>query len=323
MTLKINKLLQFLAFSFLLCLALLLLTDKWYIFAVKKGLGVWVATVMPTVFPYLFVTAILCKMNITSKICFKGARLTKRLFRVGGASAGALFTSLLCGYPLGAKCVADLKKGGLLSPTESQRACVFCSSVSPVYVLTGVGLLAFNNRLFGVLILVINLLSCLIMGLTFTFYNRKAKLTDLALLPSNCDNVFYESLFTAISSTLFLGGVIVLSTIVCESLLAFTPFNLLINGVGNLFDSNLLAQGLLTGLVEYTYGIRIIASQGITFWTLPLCSLLCGFGGICVNIQCLFFLKGAKIKIMPYLFSKVGQGLICFLLGLVFNLFIL
>jgi hypothetical protein len=261
-------------------------------------------------------------MGITGKFCTHYSKLTKALFNVGGASAGAFFISLISGYPLGAKTVADLKKGGLLSSVEAQRACAFCSTVSPVYAITGVGLMAFSNRLFGLLLYTANVISAIIIGVIFSFYKRKEKPTNIISMPIKCDNLFYEGVFTAVNSVLFLGAIIILSTVFCDCLLTLAPFNALIKGFNGVLGNVEITKGVITGFIEYTYGIRIISNVGLNFWSLPTCALLCGFGGISVNLQSICFLKGANIKILPYLLAKIGQGVICFFLGLIFNLFI-
>ena len=71
------------------------------------------------------------------------------------------------------------------------------------------------------------------------------------------------------------------------------------------------------GIFECTKGLKELAKGGITTLTLPIACFLTSFGGLSVIMQSVAFLKKAKIKIAPFLFSKVCSAILSFVLGLV------
>ena len=72
------------------------------------GLLLWFNTIFPTLFPFMFITAILLKsggLNIIANVL--GKPLGK-IFSVSAAGAFSVIAGFLCGYPMGAKVTADL-----------------------------------------------------------------------------------------------------------------------------------------------------------------------------------------------------------------------
>ena len=311
-----------LIFLGLLLLSIALMIGGGYASAVKRGLLIWVGSVLPSLFPYAFISACLSKMTVTGKLSNKLTPLTKRFFNTGGVTAYAFTVSLIAGYPIGSKTVSDLKKGGLISDSESVRASVFCSTSSPMFLLSTVGVIAFNSPKFGALLLLSHVISCFLTGVMFSFYKRKDKPTKNTFNPKKIDNLFYESVFSAINSSLFIGGVIVLFTLLIEILLSLKILSLpIFIGEKVLGDYN-LSCGLTFGILECTSGIIALKNGGITFLTLPLCGFLCGFGGFCILMQSVCYLKNANIKTAPFLVAKLFQGGFNFCICLILNLFL-
>ena len=137
---------------------------------VLEGVSLWVATVLPSTFPYLFLTAILSTLKTTQKVGICLTPFTKKVFNVNGLCGYAFIMSVISGYPVGAQIVADLKNGGLLTDTESTRAAAFCTTSSPVFLIGCVGNIMFKNSLFGLLLFLCNLIAAIINGLIFSFY---------------------------------------------------------------------------------------------------------------------------------------------------------
>ena len=321
MTRNIKKT-EVLYFVFLLFFALGLIIGKGFTSAFKKGLLLWVSVVLPSLFPYTFISASLCRMGLTGKLSIKAEPLTKRLFRTSGVTCYALFISLIAGYPMGSKTVADLRKDGLITEVEAQRASAFCSVPSPAFIIYGVGMGMFNNLKFGYLLFLSQIISSLTVGFIFSFYKRKQTPSFKPLPSKKVDNLFYESVFSTVNSVLFVGAIISLFSVLAEMLIYFKILYPLTNVLALLLKSQSLAKGSVLGLIECTNGLKAMASGGITFLTLPISAFLCGFGGACVLIQSIAFLNSAKIKTAPFLLAKVMQAVISFFVCLLFNLFL-
>ncbi len=321
----VKKLLKGEILIFFLCIVLciMLILGGGYPQAVLGGISLWVSAIIPSMFPYFFLSALLSGLNVTGKLSFRLSPLTKRLFNTNGTTGYALIMSVLSGYPMGAKIVADLKNGGMLSDAESERASVFCSTSSPLFLTASVGVTMFNSTAFGLLLSTVHLLSAVVVGVIFSFYKRKQSAGHMKFFSqAQSQSLFYDSVTSSVNSTLLVGGIITLFYVFIEILLSNGVLNLPLALLYNVFGEQSLSSGLVLGLIEATRGYVALSKGGITFFTLPVACAISGFGGLSVIAQSVAFLKSAKIKTACFYLGKILHAVICFLLGLIFSLFI-
>lgn len=307
-------------FVLLLCFAGALVFGKGYSYAVTDGIKLWAATLLPALFPYFFITAMLSGLSLTSKLARKLSPATRLLFNAGGITGYAFFISALSGYPVGAKTVADMKTRGLITKTEAIRASAFCSSPSPMFLVASVGGLMFKNKTLGLCAFFCNFLAALTTGIIFSFYKRSDRPSeaepDLAL--SNVS--LYEATYSSVISILVVGGIIAIFTVLSEIIRdtgAFVPIE---NFIGLFTENEAVKKGIAAGLPECTAGLKELSLGGTNFFTLPVVAAICGFGGICVIIQSAAYLKSAKIKIAPFLAAKLLEAILSFVFGLLLSL---
>ena len=321
MTKRLNVFFESVAFLFLLALALLLAFGKNFSAAVTGGVSLWAACVLPALFPYFFITAVMSSMSVTGKLSNKLTPITKTLFNTGGMAGYAFFTSVISGYPVGAKTVADLKNKKLLSDAEAVRAAAFCSTSSPMFLTGSVGSIMFNNARFGLCLFAVHFISSVIIGVIFSFYKRKEKplISVLNESRSRVDNVLYESVYSAVISILVVGGLITVFYLLTEILTSLGILTPIVNLLSQIFGDKTIAEGVVYGLFECTKGLKAVAGGGINFFTLPVCAALCGFGGLSVIAQSVSYLKSAKIKTAPFFLAKVLSAVINFIIGIIFS----
>lgn len=305
---------EYIVFLFLVALGIFLIAGGGYVNATKKGLLLWAGTVLPSLFPYAFISACLSRLKVTSLASRKLNGVTKRLFNTGGASATAFLLSLIAGYPMGAKTVAELKNKNLLNNDESVRASAFCSTSSPMFLMS-VGCITFNSKVFGYLLIISHFLSAILTGILFSFYKKSRKPSDTLPTVNTVDNVFFESVFSSINSMLFVGATITLFSVLIEMLCSLNLLTL----PTYLFDFILgkdTGFSVSVGLLECTSGLKELSANGASAKTLALSGFLCGFGGLCIIMQSTAYLKSAKIKTAPFYLAKVIQAVINFLICL-------
>lgn len=318
---KIKTYAEIVAFCGLLFAAVMLSANRKYQNSVTSGIELWAAAVLPALFPYLIITSLVSSLNITEKIANALSPVTTKLFNVNGNAGYALFISLMSGYPVGAKCVSDLKTRGLVGDAESVRAAALCSSSSPVFLIGSVGNLTFNNPLFGLALFITHILSVFIVGFIFSFYKRNErpqKFTDIKQSVSG-GNVFYESVYSAVISVLVVGGIITVFYLFTEMLSDLNVLNIFSEIFGLFTDSDAIRNGVANGLFECTKGLKILASGGISLFTLPVAAAICGFGGLSVIMQSAAYLKNAKIKTAPFFLSKTLAAVVNFIIGLIIS----
>ncbi len=317
---KTANAIEYVFFLLLLFFAGTLAFGKGYSYAVTDGIMLWAATLLPSLFPYFFITALLTSLSVTIKSANKLSPLTAKLFKTGGVTGYAFFVSALSGYPVGAKTVANLKKRGLLSETEAVRASAFCSTPSPMFLIAGIGELTFNDKAFGICLFACCMLSAIVTGMTFSLYKRKEKPSARIVYGENNPVSFYDAVYSSVISVLVVGGVIVLFSLIAEIMKDFGMFSPIERFIGLFSESENIKSGIAEGLLECTGGLKKLAESGIAFYSLPIAAALCGFGGISVIVQSAVHLKSAKIKIAPFLWAKVEEALLCFVFGILLSL---
>lgn len=316
---------EYLIFALILIIAITLSVNSSLSNAILKGIELWAVCVLPSVFPYFFISQILCSLSVTKKIANFFSPVMNKLFNLSGICAYAFFMSVIAGYPLGAKIISDLRKDKLISSSEAVRASALCSTSSPMFLISSVGGIMFNSLKFGVLLLITNFLSAIVIGVIFSFYKRKDKPLNLycTILSNGNGNFIFDNVSEAVTSTLFVGGMITLFYLLTEILVELkilTPLNFII---GKIFNDQNFGSSIGFGIFEYTKGLRTLSLSPQTFFTLPVACFICGFGGVSIIMQSVAFLRNAKIKTAPFILSKFIGAVIGFLIGLILALLLL
>jgi hypothetical protein len=228
---------------------------------------------------------------------------------------------LLSGYPTGAKLLSDFCENNLISREEAERACSLASIPSPAFCILTVGGVITNNTLFGVKAYLVCLISAFIVGLIFC----KRKGTKLAQ-PKNCEikdvsSAMYDSAYSAFTTALMVGTLITLFYLFTDILAHYGLLLPIEKFFFMLTKNENLSKSLTFGLIESTKGLKLLACEKANFLTFPLACLMLGFSGISIILQSTTFLKKAKIKTAKFILSKIVSAVLCFVLGLIFNLF--
>ena len=180
----------------------------------------------------------------------------------------------------------------------------------------------FENAKFGLCLFAVHLISTLIVGVIFSFYKRKEKpkITARELKKEKSPNLLYESVYSAVISSLVVGGLITVFYLLTEILCSLGILTPLINAIARLLNNKTLAEGVVYGFFESTKGLKSISQTGVTLFSLPICASISGFGGLSVIAQSLSYLGTAKIKTAPFIIAKLTCAVISFMVGLLFSL---
>jgi len=77
------------------------------------------------------------------------------------------FLSILSGYPVGSKIIADLYKSNEISKTDAIKTASFCSNSGPMFILGSVAIGMFANKTMGILILISHIFGALFNGVIY------------------------------------------------------------------------------------------------------------------------------------------------------------
>ena len=125
-----------LAFLLLATLLFLLLFPVPALAASRRGLNLWFGTLVPTLLPFLILSGFLIHTGLVHIPASLLAPVFGRLFGVSPLGSYACFIGFLCGFPMGAKVLADLTRNGRMDPEEASYLLGFINNVSPSFVIT-------------------------------------------------------------------------------------------------------------------------------------------------------------------------------------------
>ena len=295
----------------MLLIVLLAVSPARYAAACLEGVSLWAKAVLPSLFPFLIFTALLTKLGAAERLAKKLAPLTRRC-KLPGIAAYCFLMSILSGYPVGSRIIADLAKNGAIDARQAARMSVLCSTSGPMFLVGSVGGAMFKDSRAGALLFASHLIAVLLVCLAFVPFLRKLPENDSPARQANADNILYDSVHSAVISILCIGGFIaafyVVSLALSDLYVLWLPEKFL-----GLFFPPEIAAGLCAGLLEATHGCAMLAASE-NFFALPAAAFSVTFGGACILCQQLSYLKQAGVKTGRFIGIKALQGIAAFLL---------
>lgn len=281
---------------FLLITGCILTHSKLSLSYAMIGLDLWFNKMVPSLFPFMILSGVMIRMNLTKFFSKLLSPILRPLYRVSENVCYAMIMGFLCGFPMGAKTISDLLKRNMITVQEAQFLLAFCNNIGPVYfcgfvlpLLNRVLVLPYLFGMYGLPLLYG-------LFLRYTFYRdiHSNSLTDnyIPNASKNLLNEIDEAITSSIQSILVLGGYMIF-------------FNLL-----NLLPHIVLGVTpvYLAPLFEITGGLMITNGK------LPLYGLLLlPFGGLSCIAQTNSCIKGTGLSLADYTIHKV---ILVFLTGI-------
>ena len=119
---------------------------------------------------------------------------------------------------------------------------------------------------------------------------------------------------SSVSTIVMIGGFVMLFSVIISILKNtgfFMVFSQIFEPVCNALNiPNSFISGILSGIIELTNGVSIIANIPIKKISISIifCAFLLGFGGISILLQVLSITSTSDISIKPYIIGKLTQG---------------
>ena len=306
---------------FTLCLVLFSRTN---LTAAKNGLKLWANNVVPSLFPFFIATNLLGHTNVIkyiSKFCNKFMR---PIFNVPGESAYAFILGLISGYPVGAKIVTDLRNQNLCTKDEGERMLCFTNNSGPLFIIGTVGITLFGSSSIGILLLVTHVLAAITVAILLGIFSRIRKTKNVSekfmkknlSQNSNLGEVLSTAILDSSKTIIMIGGFVVIFSVIIsilENSKLLSLLSIIIMPICKAFNiSNSFASPIISGLIELTNGVSLIASipnKAISV-NIILSAFLLGFGGISVLLQVLSITSKSDLSIKKYIIGKLLQGII-------------
>lgn len=97
------------------------------------GLELWFSKMIPSLLPFMILSGIMVRLNLTEKMSMAIYPAVGPLYKVRKNVCYCMLLGFLCGFPMGAKVTGDLRERGMLTRREAQYLLAFCNNIGPVY----------------------------------------------------------------------------------------------------------------------------------------------------------------------------------------------
>jgi len=261
-----------------------------------EGMALCMRTVVPALFPFLFLCALL-----TDSLW--GSSLPRLRFLTGrlGIPEGAeslLIAAVLGGYPAGAQAIGQSYKEGKLDKQDAAHLLTFCSNAGPAF-LFGITALQFPEMSYIWALWIIQILSALITGMM-----GHIGCNSIAAFSSRGNSVS-GILTQAVKTTAILCGWILLFQIITAFLERWFFWYL-----------SEEIQVILIGILELSSGCCALSKINPLWIRFLVCSGFLSFGGICVLMQTASVISSLPLK--SYIRGKLIQTAISLVLSALF-----
>lgn len=275
----------------------------------SNGLLLWFQTILPTLLPFIILSNLLIHTNSVHYISKLLKPFIQRIFQVSEVASYAVLVGFLCGYPMGAKVVADLVIAKRISSKEGRYLLSFCNNTSPMFMISFIVIQNFKDESLLVGTLLILLLSPVLCSFLFRkFYGAsitsEAETDDFNRKICFHFNIVDSCIMNGFETITKVGGYIILFSIL---------FSLC---------SKLPITWLLPTL-EISNGIPWIVNSGLDLsFTFPFVLALTSFGGFCAVAQTYSMIQETEFSIFPYIIQKLITALVTSLLAITYIQFI-
>jgi hypothetical protein len=131
---------------FLYIVFCMLVYSRISIYYALLGLNLWFEKMIPSLLPFMIISGIIIRLNLTEMFTGFIYPVIGFVFRVSRNVCYCMFIGFMCGFPMGARTVADMYKREKITADEASYLLAFVNNIGPVY-FTGFVLPLLGRRL--------------------------------------------------------------------------------------------------------------------------------------------------------------------------------
>lgn len=279
-----------------------------------SGLKLFFFNVLPGLFPFMLLTKLITEIGLVYQICQKLDKFSYKIFGTPGISIYAFLMSILSGYPLGSKIIADLYLKNQITEQDAKKMSIFCTTSGPIFIIGTVGTIMFKNYKFGIILYASHILSSLLLGIAYNLFTKRKNINTNKIVifqkQLQCEkstNIISKCINETINSLFIVGAYITIFYLIGEVFEILNIFKILNSIFSKLFEifgfNNIQSSGFIYGVLEVTRGAKILSVLPSSS-SLILATGIVSFSGLSIIMQSMAFLKEAKIKAHNFIFSK-------------------
>lgn len=280
--------------------------------AVSNGLTLWYRSVLPTLLPFSIFSYIIIHADLYHAFFSKRAKIRQTQKAFQSALLYPLFFGFLCGFPIGAKLLADLYESSHLKTERISLYAAACNHFGPAFLLVYVKEAKLQGQVPATVLLLSIYLPPLVLFVLLLLNEKvnmqvvKQKTTGLKTAVSGLSTDKKPASRSALNFQIIDAGII-------------NGFETMLRIAGYIVSFSILAQAaakfagqypsllsLLAGILEVTSGVDRI-TQGTLALPVKTCAI-CGivsFGGFCGLFQTKSIMRNCPFKILPYVVLKL------------------
>ncbi len=270
------------------------------------GCNIFIFNVFPSLFPMFVISNILVNIGFANLLGELFKNIMNKVFHIKKEASFIFFMSFFSGFPSSGKYIDNLIDKGLINKDEASKILNFTFFSNPLFLINTVGVMFLNNKLLGVILIVVQAISNIIVGIIFrdrNYVNEKDKSSFKDFINHINNDSFIDLLFNSISNAL---------KVLLDIFGIIISFLIITYVIANLFKiKNDFIIMLLCGILEVTSGLKLLSSINISLmYKFIIATFFICFGGFCVHAQIMSILKEKKISYLPFLKARFVQGII-------------
>lgn len=242
---------------------------------ITDGMMLCANVLIPSLFPFTVMAVLLIESGVLYKF-YKGPF---------SFSIVVIILSIIGGYPVGAKIIAELQKKEIINDDFSENLLCVSINAGPAFIITVVGEKILHNTNLGILLFTAHILATFEMFLIIKPYKKQ----EIKKTVFNTQS-FSESFVNAV-------------TLSCASMISICSYVIIFSGLINMitaldFDTNLIISFFeITNAVIKNNNIYVI-------------SFFLGFSGICIIMQVLSIGKEYLTNPFKIFISRIFHGIL-------------
>ena len=275
--------------------------------SVSFSISIWKDNLFPTLFPFLVILSILIDIGSINILGNTIGKPISKLLNISKEGSIVFISSLISGFPTGAKLTTNLVKNKLISINEANRLIMFTSFSNPIFILGFIYSLIPIKKIIYI-ILISHTLSGILIGIIFRSnveLNNTIKENNEKKDYSSFSLIFKNSIIDSLNTMFLLLGIV-------------TIFSLIVSFFEITFNIDPLTKSILSGILEMTQGIKNISILNISILVKSiLITIFISFGGLSIHMQVLSIISETKIKYKQFLLARIIHAILASLLVLI------
>ncbi len=265
---------------------------------VRSGVQYSLNVLLPSLFPFMFLSAFASEYGISSRLGRLFAPFTQGVLYLPGDAGVTVLLSLVGGYPVGAVGISSLLRHKKITQKQARRMLCCCVNPGPAFLISAVGDEMYGSKTIGVVLFASQTAASLIVGIVLgiiaRFHEPIEKSSGSDSAHHDLSTAFVLSTKSACASAVSL----------CSLVVLFSAFSSLLLALINI-DGGSLAGAGIRSFLEVTDGTACLAALRLPIY---FTALAVGWGGLCVHFQVFAALTELRINKAVFALSRLAVG---------------